>query len=155
MEPRASAPKRRIDAIRALSRAGIPTGVMVAPIVPFLTDDGIEAVLEAAAQAGALRAGYTIMRLPWELKDLFKDWLEHHYPLKAAHIMSRVRQVRGGKENDPNFGTRMSGTGLIAELLNKRFENACRRLGLNQKRRGEVDVARFKPPQAAGQLDLF
>ncbi len=155
MEPRASAPKRRIDAIRALSTAGIPTGVMVAPIVPFLTDDGIEAVLEAAAQAGALRAGYTIMRLPWELKDLFKDWLEHHYPLKAAHIMSRVRQVRGGKENDPNFGARMSGTGLIAELLNKRFENACRRLGLNQKRRGEVDASRFKPPQAAGQLDLF
>jgi DNA repair photolyase len=156
MEPRASAPRRRIQAIRALAAAGVPTGVMVAPIVPFLTDDGIESVLEAAAAAGAIRAGYTIMRLPWELKDLFKDWLEHNYPLKAAHIMSRVRQMRGGKENDPNFGTRHSGTGLIAELLKKRFDNACRRLGLNRERRGgDVDVSRFRPPRTSGQLDLF
>jgi DNA repair photolyase len=156
MEPRASAPRRRIEAIRALSRAGVPTGVMVAPIVPFLTDAGIESVLEAAADAGAIRAGYTIMRLPWELKELFKDWLEHNYPLKAAHIMSRVRQMRNGKENDPNFGTRQRGTGLIAELLKKRFDNACQRLGLNRERRGsDVDVTRFRPPQAPGQLDLF
>ena len=96
------------------------------------------------------------MRLPWELKDLFKDWLEHHYPLKAAHIMSRVRQMRDGKENDPNFGTRQRGTGLIAELLSKRFANACQRLGLNQARRGgDVDTSRFRPPRAPGQLDLF
>jgi DNA repair photolyase len=156
MEPRASAPRRRIQAIRALSAAGVPTGVMVAPIVPFLTDDGIEAVLEAAAEAGAVRAGYTIMRLPWELKELFKGWLEHNYPLKAAHIMSRVRQIRGGKENDPNFGTRQTGTGLIAELLQKRFDKACARLGLNRQRRGSnVDVSLFKPPGAPGQLDLF
>jgi len=156
MEPRASAPQRRVEAIRALSRAGVPTGVMVAPIVPFLTDHGIESVLEAAAEAGAIRAGYTIMRLPWELKDLFKDWLEHHYPLKAAHVMSRVRQLRGGKENDPNFGTRQTGTGLLAELLHKRFENACRRLGLNRERHGtDVDTSLFKQPGARGQLDLF
>ena len=156
MEPRASAPQRRIEAIRALSRAGVPTGVMVAPIVPFLTDHGIESVLEAAADAGAIRAGYTVMRLPWELKDLFKDWLEHHYPLKAAHVMSRVRQLREGKENDPNFGTRQTGTGLLADLLRKRFENACQRLGLNVARRGtDVDTSRFKRPGALGQLDLF
>jgi DNA repair photolyase len=156
MEPRASAPQRRIETIRALSRAGVPTGVMVAPIVPFLTDHGIESVLEAAAEAGAIRAGYTIMRLPWELKDLFKDWLEHHYPLKAAHVMSRVRQLRGGKENDPNFGTRQTGTGLLADLLHKRFENACQRLRLNVARRGpDVDTSRFKRPGALGQLDLF
>jgi len=156
MEPRASAPRRRIEAIRNLTAAGVPTGVMVAPIVPFLTDDGLEAVLEAAAQAGAVRAGYTLMRLPWELKDLFKDWLEHNYPLKAAHVMSRVRQMRGGKENDPNFGTRHSGTGLIAELLNKRFHNACERLGLNQERRSpSIDTTRFRPPRVDGQMDLF
>src|SRR4051794_19570144 len=135
MGPRASAPRRRIEAIRALAEAGVPAGVMVAPIVPFLTDEGIEAVLETAAKAGATSAGYTMMRLPWELKDLFKDWLENNYPLKAAHVMSRVRQIRGGKENDPSFGTRHSGTGLIAELINKRFHNACRRFGLNEERR--------------------
>jgi len=156
MEPRASAPQRRIETIRALARAGVPTGVMVAPIVPYLTDHGIESVLEAAAEAGAIRAGYTDMRLPWELKDLFKTWLEHHYPLKAAHVMSRVRQLRDGKENDPNFGTRQTGTGLLAELLHKRFEKACRRLGLNVARRGpEIDESRFKPPAVTGQLTLF
>ena len=156
MEPRASAPRRRIEAIRTLAAAGVPTGVMVAPIVPFLTDDGLEAVLEAAAQAGAVRAGYTLMRLPWELKDLFKDWLEHNYPLKAAHVMSRVRQMRGGKENDPNFGTRHTGTGLIAELLNKRFHNACQRFGLNEERRSpSIDTTRFRPPRVDGQMDLF
>jgi DNA repair photolyase len=134
----------------------VPTGVMVAPIVPFLTDHGIESVLEAAAEAGAIRAGYTMMRLPWELKDLFKGWLEHNYPLKAAHVMSRVRQVRGGKENDPRFGMRQTGTGLLAELVRKRFENACRRLGLNLERRGtNVDTSRFRPPRSLGQLDLF
>jgi len=156
MEPRASAPQRRVEAIRALSRAGIPTGVMVAPIVPFLTDHAIESVLEAAAEAGAIRAGYTIMRLPWELKDLFKGWLEHHYPLKAAHVMSRVRELRHGKENDPSFGTRQTGTGLLAELLHKRFRNACQRLGLNRERRGtEVDTSLFKRPGDRQQLDLF
>ena len=156
MEPRASAPRRRIEAIRNLAAAGVPTGVMVAPIVPFLTDDGIETVMETAAQAGAVRAGYTLMRLPWELKDLFKDWLEHNYPLKAAHVMSRVRQVRGGKENDPNFGTRHSGTGLIAELINKRFHKACQRFGLNDERRApDIDTTRFRPPRLDGQMDLF
>jgi len=155
MEPRASAPRRRIEAIRALAEAGVPAGVMVAPIVPFLTDDGIEAVLETAAKAGATRAGYTMMRLPWELKDLFKDWLVQNFPLKAEHVMSRVRQMRKGKENDPNFGTRQKGEGLLAELLQKRFDIACQRLGLNQGRRKPLDTTRFKPPKIGGQLDLF
>ena len=156
MEPRASAPRRRLRAISTLAQAGVPAGVMVAPIVPFLTDDAMESVLAAAAQAGASQAAYTVMRLPWELKGLFKDWLEHHYPLKAAHVMSRVRQLRGGNENDPNFGTRLRGTGLLADLLSKRFENACRRLGLNQARRSpDIDTSRFKPPRAKSQLDLF
>ena len=156
MEPRASSPRRRIEAIGNLARAGVPVGVMVAPIVPFLTDDGMESVLDAAAAAGAGSAGYTLMRLPWELKELFKDWLDHNYPLKAAHVMSRVRQMRNGKENDPNFGTRHRGTGLIADLLNKRFDAACRRLGLNQERTTpKTDTSQFRPPRAPGQMDLF
>jgi DNA repair photolyase len=156
MEPRASAPRRRIEAIRNIAAAGVPVGVMCAPIVPFLTDDGLEAVLEAAAEAGAKRAGYTMMRLPWELKGLFKDWLEHNYPLKAAHVMSRVRQVRNGKETDPNFGSRHTGTGLIAQLIANRFTKACQRLGLNDERRSpDIDTTRFKPPRRDGQMDLF
>jgi DNA repair photolyase len=155
MEPRASAPARRIEAIRRLARAGVPAGVMVAPVVPFLTDSGIEAVLEAAREAGADRAGYTLMRLPWEVKDLFKDWLEHNFPLKAAHVMSRVREMRDGRENDPNFGSRMRGAGELANLLSKRFNIACHRLGLNQVRRGPLDTTKFKPPKLGGQMDLF
>lgn len=155
MEPRASAPARRIEAIRRLAQAGVPAGVMVAPVVPFLTDSGIEAVLEAARKAGADRAGYTLMRLPWEVKDLFKDWLEHNFPLKAAHVMSRVRDMRDGRENDPNFGSRMRGAGELADLLSKRFNMACRRLGLNHVRRGPLDTMKFKPPRLDGQMDLF
>jgi DNA repair photolyase len=95
------------------------------------------------------------MRLPWELKELFKDWLQHNYPLKAEHVMSRVRQMRKGKENDPNFGSRHRGDGLLAELLEKRFEIACNRFGLNRERRKPLDVLRFKPPARDGQMDLF
>jgi DNA repair photolyase len=155
MEPRASAPARRIEAIRRLAQAGVPAGVMVAPVVPFLTDSGIEAVLEAAREAGADCAGYTLMRLPWEVKDLFKDWLEHNFPLKAAHVMSRVRDMRDGRENDPNFGSRMRGAGELADLLSKRFNMACRRLGLNHVRRGPLDTTKFKAPRLDGQMDLF
>jgi DNA repair photolyase len=155
MEPRASAPRRRVEAIRNLSAAGVPVGVMVAPVIPFLTDSGIEAALEAAAQAGAKSAAYVLMRLPWELKELFKDWLQHNLPLKADHVMSRVRQMRKGKENDPNFGSRHRGEGLLAELLEKRFALACERFGLNRERRKPLDVTRFKPPERGGQMDLF
>lgn len=127
----------------------------MAPVVPFLTDSGIESVLEAAREAGADRAGYTLVRLPWEVKDLFKDWLEHNFPLKAAHVMSRVRDMRDGRENDPNFGSRMRGAGELAELLSKRFNMACHRLGLNRVRRGPLDTTKFKPPRRDGQMDLF
>jgi len=154
MEPRASAPARRIRAIRELARAGVPVGVMVAPIVPLLTDSATEQILEAAAAAGAKSAGYVLMRLPYEVKDLFRDWLMHHYPLKAAHVMSRVRQMRDGRENDPNFGSRMRGRGEFADLLALRFDKACRRLGLNGHRRA-LDVSQFKRPRLDGQMDLF
>ena len=154
MEPRASAPARRIEAIRRVAQAGVPVGVMVAPVVPFLTDSAIEQILDAASEAGALSAGYILMRLPYEVKDLFKDWLMYHYPLKAEHVMSRVKQMRGGRENDPEFGTRMRGSGQFADLLRIRFEQACRRLGLNEHRRA-LDVAQFRRPRMDGQMDLF
>jgi len=155
MEPRASAPHARLATIRRLSDAGVPVGAMVAPVIPFLTDSAVESVLEAVAEAGAESAGYVLMRLPWELKELFKDWLETHYPLKAAHVMSRVREMRGGKENDPRFGSRMRGEGLLADLLRKRFAIACERLGLNRERRRPLDCTLFRPPRSGPQLDLF
>jgi DNA repair photolyase len=155
MEPRAAAPHRRLQAIGRLSAAGVPVGAMVAPVIPFLTDSGVEAVLEAVAKAGAESVAYVLLRLPWELRELFEDWLQTHYPLKAAHVMSRVRDMRGGRENDPRFGSRMRGEGLLAELLRKRFDVACARLGLNQDRRRPLDCSRFRPPRARPQLDLF
>ena len=154
MEPRASAPARRIEAIRRLAQAGVPVGVMVAPIVPVLTDAETEQILEAASEAGALSAGYVLMRLPYEVKTLFKDWLAQHYPLKAEHVMSRVKQLRDGRENDPQFGTRMRGSGKFADLLRLRFDKACQRLGLNRQRRTLVTTL-FRPPRLDGQMDLF
>jgi DNA repair photolyase len=154
MEPRASAPARRIEAIRRLSQAGVPVGVMVAPVVPFLTDSELEHILETAREAGAVQAGYILMRLPYEVKDLFKSWLEEHFPLKAAHVMSRVRAMRRGRENDPYFGSRMRGTGEFADLLRRRFEKACRRLELNRDRR-ELDCSQFRAPRPDGQLSLL
>jgi DNA repair photolyase len=154
MEPRASAPARRVQAIRRLAQAGIAAGVMVAPVVPLLTDSETEKILEAAAAAGAQSAGYVLMRLPWEVKDLFKDWLRQHYPLKADHVMSRVRQMRDGKENDASFGSRLRGSGEFAELLRMRFEKACARLGLNGHRR-QLDTSKFVRPRLDGQMDLF
>ncbi len=155
LEPRTAAPKRRLEALRALSEAGIPCGVLVAPIIPFLNDRDMEAVLERCAAHGAGIAGYQILRLPYELKDLFKDWLERHYPLKAAHIMSQIRQMRGGRENDPRFGVRMSGEGIFAELQEHRFRLACARHGLNLHGRNQLDTTQFRPPAATGQLSLF
>jgi len=155
MEPRASAPRRRIEAIGRLAQAGVPVGVMVAPVIPFLTDSELECILDAARASGAQSAGYVLLRLPWEVKGLFQDWLAHHYPLKAAHVMSRVREMRGGRENDPDFGSRMRGEGLFAQLLAKRFEIACARLGLNCERRIALDCARFRKPVEPGQLRLF
>jgi DNA repair photolyase len=115
----------------------------------------METVLERSAAQGAAMAGYVILRLPYELKELFKDWLARHYPLKAAHIMSQIRQMRGGRENDPRFGARMRGEGLFAELQERRFRLACERHGLNLHGRNQLDTARFKPPAGTGQLSLF
>ena len=158
MEPRCSAPLRRLQAVRALAEAGIPAGVMVAPIVPFLNDHEIETIVEAAAAHGAQRAAYILMRLPYEVKTLFRDWLERHYPLKAAHVMSRVQAMRGGRDNDPEFGSRMRGAGVFAALLKQRFNVACKKAGLNQARRGEGmqrDTTQFRVPGAAKQGSLF
>ena len=156
LEPRASAPTRRLLAIERLSAAGIPVNVNVAPVIPFLTDSELESILEAAAKAGASTAAYTLLRLPWEVKDVFKAWLEEHFPLKAAHVMSRVHEMREGRDNDPNFGSRMKGTGLFAELLRQRFEKACARLGLNLRESAfELDTTLFRPPSVFGQGSLF
>jgi DNA repair photolyase len=158
LEPRCTAPRRRLEAMRRLADAGIPVGVLVAPVIPFLTDDQIERVLEEAWAHGARQAGYVLMRLPWEIKDLFRDWLDRHYPLKAKHVMSRVHAMRGGRDNDPEFGSRMRGTGELAELLARRFAIACRRLGFENermRRNAALDTARFQVPGAMRQIPLF
>lgn len=154
MEPRASSPRRRLQAIQTLNEAGVPCGVMVAPVIPFLTDAELEHVLQAAHQHGARSAGYTLLRLPYELKDLFKDWLATHYPLKAEHVMSRMREMRGGRENDPEFGSRFRGKGMFADLLEQRFSKACGRMGFNLEDKS-LDTGLFKPPSRNGQMDLF
>jgi DNA repair photolyase len=156
LEPRCTAPSRRLETVRRLSSAGIPVGVLVAPTIPFLTDDHVERVLDAARQAGACKASYVVMRLPYEIKDLFRSWLEHHFPLKAAHVMSRVQSMRGGRDNDSEFGHRMRGTGEFAELLSTRFRLACKRLGYDgEMRYSRLDTTRFRPPPRHGQLSLF
>jgi len=154
LEPRAAAPYRRVETVRRLSERGVPCGTLVAPIIPFLNDKDMEAVLEAVSEAGARMAGYTLLRLPWEVKDLFKDWLERHYPLKAKHVMARIRDMRGGRDNDPRFGSRMKGEGQFAELLAKRFEIACKRLGLNAGGRKRLDTTKFRRPDPS-QGKLF
>jgi DNA repair photolyase len=153
LEPRAAAPYRRVETVRRLAARGVPCGVFVAPIIPFLNDKDMEAVLEAVAAAGARSASFTVLRLPWEVKDLFKSWLEQHYPLKAAHVMARIRDMRGGRENDPEFGSRMRGEGQFAELLRSRFSVACKRLGLNTDKRSRVETGKFRqPPAPQGSL---
>lgn len=154
MEPRASAPARRLEAIRRLAASGVPVGVNVAPVIPFLTDHEIEAILEAAARAGAGWAGWSLLRLPWEVKDVFRAWLEHHVPLKAAHVMARVIEMRGGRDNDPRFGTRMTGEGLLAQLVRRRVAVARRRLGLAGSP-PVLAIDRFRPPGDARQPGLF
>ena len=156
LEPRCSAPARRLEVIERIANAGVPVGVVVAPVIPFLNDEQIEAVLDQAWARGAREAGYILMRLPWEIKSLFRDWLERHYPLKAKHVMSRVHQMRGGRDNDPEFGTRMTGSGELADLLEKRFALACRRHGFNIGRGNTaLDTTQFRIPGAGKQMALF
>jgi DNA repair photolyase len=159
MEPRASAPHRRIEALRTLSAAGVPTGVMFAPAIPMLNDHELEAVLEAARDAGVTSAGYVLLRLPHELKDLFREWLETHYPDRAAHILSLMRQLHGGREYDAKFGQRHTGAGPYAQLLARRFRLAHQRLGFAGGRERRLDTTQFvapaKPARADRESDEF
>ncbi len=157
MEPRTSSPRRRLDAIRTLTAAGIPVGVMVAPIIPGLTDHEAPAILNAAAAAGARWAGYTPVRLPWAIAGLFEDWLARHFPDRKDKVLNRIRSLRGGKLNDPNFGTRMQGQGVWADQLKAMFDLAKRKAGLTEKL--ELSPDHFRAPNAPnppdGQLPLF
>ena len=154
LEPRAASPQARLKVMRHLVDAGVPTGVLVAPVIPAITDHEMESILEAAKAAGASAAAYVLLRLPYEVKDLFREWLAQHYPQRASHVMSLVRDARGGRDNDPNFGTRMRGTGAYAELLRSRFKVTTRRLGLDSPR-VSLNRTLFRPPGPAGaQLQL-
>ncbi len=155
MEPRAAAPHRRLETIRALAEAGIPTAVNAAPMIPAINDMELDKILEAGAAAGARWAAYILLRLPFEVKDIFKEWLEAHFPDRAQHVMSLVRQAREGRENQAGFGKRMRGTGPYAAMLRQRYKLAVKRLGLNQDD-FELERGIFKPPPRAGdQMKLF
>ena len=156
LEPRASAPHRRIKAIRTLADAGVPVGVLVAPIIPALNDRDMEAVLEQAGDAGARSAGFTTLRLPYELKALFREWLALHVPQRAAHVMSLVQQMHGGRDYDSNFATRMHGQGVFAEFIRRRFDVACRKYGFGRVRELRLDTSKFVPPrEPSPQGQLF
>ena len=154
MEPQAASPAARLRVVRELTAAGVPTGVLVAPVIPALTDHEMEHIVQAAAEAGARWAGYVLLRLPYEVGPLFREWLEAHYPDRAPRVLSLIRQMRGGCDNDPRFGHRMRGTGPLAELLRARFHAACRRSGLSTARGEPLDASRFRPPGAEQQLTL-
>jgi DNA repair photolyase len=156
LEPRAASPAARLAAIRGLREAGVPTGVLIAPVIPVLTDHELERLVEAAHGAGAMSAAYIVLRLPGEVRDLWVEWLETHEPGKAAHIMSVLRDLRGGRDNDARFGHRMRGQGVYGELLRARFEAVCRRLGMTTGEVAELDHSRFCPPiPESRQLGLF
>ena len=157
MEPRAAAPQRRLRTIEALAKAGVPVGVSVSPVIPFINEPEIERVLEAAAEAGARWAFSIVLRLPWEVNPIFQQWLDTHFPDRAARVMARVREMRGGRDYDATFGRRMSGEGVWADLLAQRFAKAARRLGLNRTRIA-LDLTRFRKPapaRDAAQGELF
>ncbi len=156
MEPRAATPQRRLETIAALAKAGVPTGVLSAPMIPALNDAEMEDILAAAKDAGAVTAGYTMLRLPLELKALFKEWLETHVPNKVSHVLSLVAQSHGGKLYDSAWSKRMVGYGPYADMLSMRFDRACRRLGFNRRHTEPLDVTLFRPPTRKGdQLALF
>ena len=154
MEPRAAAPHARLRAMKTLADAGVPVGVMVAPVIPMINDRELEHILEAAREHGATSAGYVLLRLPHELKDVWREWLQLHYPDRAEHVMSLIRQMRGGKDYDSTFGTRMRGEGPFAQLIAQRFAKAYRRLGFDGHR--ELDTTQFVPPRKPSpQGELF
>ncbi len=158
MEPRAASPQRRLQTIRALANAGVPVGVSVSPVIPFLNEPELERILEAAQAAGATSAFSIVLRLPWEVNPLFQRWLAQHFPERAGRVMARLREMRGGRDNDSSFGSRMTGSGLWAQLLRQRFRKATHRLGLNRER-VELDLTRFRRSDAASdqpaQASLF
>ena len=154
MEPRATAPHGKLRAMRALADAGVPVGVMVAPVVPMVSDHELEHILEAARDHGAREAGYVLLRLPHELKEVWREWLSLHYPERAAHVMSLIRQMRGGKDYDSAFGTRMRGEGPFAQLIQQRFRKAHARLGFT--RLPPLDSTKFiRPRKPSPQAELF
>jgi DNA repair photolyase len=154
LEPRASSPNRRLQALNKLSQAGIRCGVMVAPVIPVLTDSELEQVLQAAREHGARKAGYTLLRLPYEVSPMFQDWLAENFPLAAGHVMNRMREMRCGRENGTEFHGRFRGEGVLADLLEKRFRIACARTGLNVGE-SSLDVSQFRHPVRHGQMPLF
>ena len=153
LEPRAAAPSARLRAIRVMREQGIPLGVLCSPMIPMINDRELEALLEAARDAGAQSASYMLLRLPHEVGPLFEEWLGAHYPQRANHVMSLIRQVRGGEIYDSRFGHRFRGEGPFADLLAKRFEVALRRLGLNRRGSFNLDCTAFAPPRS--QMSLF
>ncbi|VXC76259.1 DNA repair photolyase [Massilia sp. 9I] len=169
LEPRAAAPARRLRTIRTLTEAGIPVSVSVAPIIPFVTEPEIERILEAARDAGAVGAHYTVLRLPWEVNPLFQEWLQAHFPDRAQRVMNRIRDLRGGKDYDSDFSKRMQGEGIWSDLIRQRFTKAVDRLGMGEYRGrfSRLDGSQFRKPlivpaapgkgsgKSAGQLDLF
>ena len=155
LEPRATAPEKRLATLERLHAEGIPTSVMFAPVIPALNDTEMESVLDRAASTGVRNAGYVMLRLPHEVRELFRQWLEDHFPLKAEHVMSLVRDIRSGRDNDPRFRSRMRGEGVYADIISKRFHSTCRRLGLNEKHES-LDRSRFIPPGTdKNQMKLF
>ena len=151
MEPRAAAPDRRLRTIEKLAKAGIPVGVSVSPVIPFLNEPEIERILKAARDAGATSAFSIVIRLPWEVNPLFQQWLAQHFPDRAARVMARIREMRGGADNVSQFGERMTGSGIWAQLLRQRFHKASARLGLNRARI-ELDLSQFRRPDRPAEL---
>ena len=152
LEPRASAPARRLRAIANLAAAGVPVGVLASPVIPAVTDVDLEEIIAQAAAAGATRASYALLRLPHEVAPLFREWLEEHLPERAGHVMSLVQQMRGGRDNDSRFGVRLRGEGVFADLIAKRFAVAVRRHGLNQGEGFDLRSDRFRAPDGQGEL---
>lgn len=156
LEPRAASPEARLQAIGTLTEAGVPVTVLFAPVIPALNDSDMEQILERSAAAGASSAAYMLLRLPLEIRDLFYEWLQQHYPLRAAHVTSLIQQCRGGRDYDTRFGHRMRGTGPFADLLRQRFALACRKQGLNQEEHKADNCSLFRvPPVAGDQFTLF
>lgn len=162
LEPRAATPTRRLRVIRTLTDAGIPVSVSIAPIIPFINEPELESIVAAAAEAGARRAGYTVLRLPWEVNPLFQQWLLTHFPERANRVMNRIREMRGGKDNDSDFATRMRGEGVWADLIRQRFDKAVQRSAMHQRGWFDMlDASQFVPPARAprvsvsGQFNLF